>query len=53
MKSLEYGILGMAALKQLGANIDTVTGSMFVDGMVVGNTVGADQNIVTASCYHI
>ena len=53
MKSLEYGILGMAALKQLGANIDTVTGSMFVDGMVVGNTVNADQNIVTARCYHV
>ena len=53
MKSLEYGIWSMVALKQLGTNIDTVTGSTFVDGMVVGNTVSADQNIVTARCYHI
>lgn len=53
MKSLEYGILGMALLKQLGANINAATGSMSVDGIVVGNTNSASQSVITARCYHI
>ena len=53
IKSLEYGIRGMAVLKQLGANIDAGSGSMSVDGIVVGNTNSANQCIIIARCYHI
>ena len=53
MKSLEYGILGMAVLKQLGANIDAGSGSMSVDGIVVDNTNSANQSIIIARYYHI